>query len=175
MAHKFIVCNPTICNGCRICELACSMTKEGVFNSQISRIHNVRIEPVLMLSISCRACEEPACIKVCQRQALQRLEETGTIAIDNPKCDGCGWCIEACKFGVITLNPSTKKVVMCDLCLELPKPKCVEFCPKEALSLSTPEIVAEKMRKEAIEALLHDFLKCKEGNPKEISQGEKKR
>ncbi|GAH20916.1 unnamed protein product, partial [marine sediment metagenome] len=35
----------------------------------------------------------------------------------------------------------------------------VEFCPKEALTLSTPEEVAQKMRREVVGKLLEELAK----------------
>ncbi|MDP6121828.1 MAG: hypothetical protein QF450_10585 [Rhodospirillales bacterium] len=45
------------------------------------------------------------------------------------------WCIDACPFGV----------VICDLCEKRAEgPACVEVYPKDALEISTPEVIAQK-------------------------------
>ena len=54
--------------------------------------------------------------------------------MDEDKCNGCGWCIEACDYGAITLHPDTRKVIVCDICNG--EPECVQFCPEGALNLS---------------------------------------
>lgn len=160
LKQKFIDCDSKLCDGCQICEYACAAEKEGFFITQLSRIKNVRIEPIWMVSIACRACAEPACVKVCPRAgALTQVEKNGLVRVDNEKCDGCGWCIPACPFGAITMNPNTKRVVICDLCDGLPSPKCVEYCPKMALSVSTPETIAQKKRTRAARALLEEDAK----------------
>ncbi|HDH09542.1 MAG TPA: 4Fe-4S dicluster domain-containing protein [Chloroflexi bacterium] len=156
--YPHIVCDPDKCTGCRMCELACSMAKEGVFAPLLSRIRNVRIEPIVMMTISCRLCQDPPCVIACPRKALSQSPETGIILVDEDLCDGCGWCIEACPFGAISLNPATKVVVICDLCQDLEEPQCVKYCPKEALSLSTTEMVAQKARKEAVTKLLQELV-----------------
>ncbi len=157
MTHRYIVCDPDKCMGCQMCEFICSATKEGEFNPLLSRIRNVRIEPVVMLSVSCRNCEDPACVIACPRNALSQNPETGTIQIDEEACNGCGWCVGACEFGAILLNPVTKKVAICDLCADKDEPQCVRFCPREALSLSTPEKVGQKSRREAVAKLLKEL------------------
>jgi len=154
--YPHIVCDPDKCTGCRMCELACSMAQEGAFAPLLSRIRNVRIEPVIQMTVSCRLCKDPPCVISCPRKALSQSEETGIIIVDEDLCNGCGWCIEACPFGAIVLNPATKLVVICDLCRDLEEPECVKYCLKEALSLSTTEMVAQKARKEVVTKLLQE-------------------
>jgi Fe-S-cluster-containing hydrogenase component 2 len=79
--------------------------------------------------------------------------------MDEDACDGCGWCIEACDFGTISLNPATKLGEICDLCEDQEDgPQCVKWCPKEALTLSTAEMVAQKARREAVTQLLQELV-----------------
>jgi Fe-S-cluster-containing dehydrogenase component len=106
----------------------------------------------VFVSIACLFCEDPSCVRSCPRRALRTSYETGVILVDEDKCNGCGWCIAACEFGALTLHRKKKVVVVCDLC-EM-KPKCVDFCPKEALSLMTTEEIAQKMRRKAVKGLL---------------------
>lgn len=157
MKHRFIVCDPDKCMGCQMCEFICSVTKEGVFDPLRSRIRNVRIEPIVTLSVSCRNCEDAPCVISCPRDALSQNRETGTIMVDEEACNGCGWCVGACEFGAILLNAETKKVAICDLCADEGEPQCVKFCPKEALSLTTPEEQAQKSRRQAVAKLLKEL------------------
>jgi len=150
--RKFIVCDPEKCTGCGICELVCSAEKEKGFNPLLSRIRTVRVKPFINMSIACRLCEDPKCVKSCPRKALRIDEKTGIIVVDEDECDGCCWCIQACEFGAITLHMQKKNVFACDLCgLD---PKCIYYCPKEALELMTPEEVGQRMRKKAASKLL---------------------
>ncbi|MEA3459530.1 MAG: 4Fe-4S dicluster domain-containing protein, partial [Chloroflexota bacterium] len=93
--YPHIVCDPDKCTGCRMCELACSMAQEGAFAPLLSRIRNVRIEPVIQMTVSCQLCKDPPCVIACPRKALSQSEETGIIIVDEDLCNGCGWCIEA--------------------------------------------------------------------------------
>jgi Fe-S-cluster-containing dehydrogenase component len=64
--------------------------------------------------------------------------------VDDEKCDGCSWCIEACDYGAILLHPEKKVVRICDLCDG--DPKCVKWCPEEGLDFTTKDILAQKAR-----------------------------
>ncbi len=151
MQRKFVVSDSEKCNGCQICEYICSAMKEGGFNPLLSRIRTLRIEPAFSMSMACRLCEDPTCVKSCPRKALHRDEEKGIIILNEEKCNGCAWCIETCEFGAIALHPTKKTIILCDLCDG--DPKCLPYCPTEALSLKTPEEISQKTRKKAIVTL----------------------
>jgi TPP-dependent indolepyruvate ferredoxin oxidoreductase alpha subunit len=131
--NQHIECNSDKCVGCEICEYACSFEKEGVFNPLKSRIRAVRVNLIKNSTITCKACINAPCVTACPENALTQSRETGTITIDQTKCKGCDWCMEACQFGVLTMNPSTLKAQICDTCGG--DPKCVPACPESALSL----------------------------------------
>jgi len=157
--YQYITCDPDKCVGCQLCEYICSYTKTGEFNTYRSRIRTVRIPPVVTISIACRTCEDPPCVIACPRKALTQSGETGIIHVDEDACDGCGWCIEACDFGAISLNAETKLGEICDLCEDLEDgPQCVKWCPKDALTLSTAERVAQKVRREVVTNLLQELM-----------------
>jgi len=141
--RKILVTDIEKCVGCGICELICSAEKEKAFNPKHGRIRVLRIQPIIDTAVACRLCENPACVTSCPYDALTQ-RENGVVDIDEEKCTGCGWCIEACEFGSITVHPE-KKIVICDLCEG--DPMCVKYCPKDALELTTLDIVSEKARR----------------------------
>jgi len=158
--RKFVSADPDKCVGCQVCEYMCSLTKEKAFNPLKSRIRVVRIHPLVNISITCRLCEDPPCVAACPRDALTQSEENGTILVDEDKCNGCGWCIEACDYGAISLHPDKKVVFVCDLCKDKPDgPQCVKWCPEEALDLVTPDVLAQKARVTATKRLFQEALK----------------
>jgi len=154
MERKLVVSDPEKCTGCRICELVCSAAKEKGFNPLLSRIRTVRVDSLLNTSIACRLCKEPTCIRSCPRKALSRNNTDGVILVDHNRCNGCCWCIEACEFGAIISLQDEKTVAICDVCNGTPK--CVEFCPKEALSFKTAEEVGQSTRRKAVKKLLEE-------------------
>lgn len=134
MVNQHVSCDNDKCVGCSICEYVCSFEKEGVFNPLKSRIRSVRLGQTFNTAITCKICIEAPCISACPEKALKRSTQTGAILVDEDKCKGCDWCIEACKSGAVTLHPRTGKALICDTCDG--EPKCVSFCPEGALSLS---------------------------------------
>jgi len=154
--YEYIACDPEKCVGCQICEYVCSHNKTGEFNTFRSRIRTVREHKVLMTAVACRTCEDAPCVIACPRDALTQDPDSGVIRVDAGRCDGCAWCIEACDFGAISINPRTKLAEICDLCEdEEDGPQCVKWCPKEALELTVPDRRAQRTRrKRAIEEVL---------------------
>ena len=134
MVNQYVACNNDKCVGCDICEYACSFEKEGAFNPLKSRIRSVRIRQTFNTAVTCKACPNAPCVVSCPEKAIIQSKETGAIKVDEEKCNGCGWCIEACEYGALTLHPETKKALICDLCGG--DPKCIPMCPEGALSLA---------------------------------------
>ncbi len=134
MVSQFVSCDPQKCVGCVVCEYACSMEKEKVFNPLKSRIRAIRLDPLSNAAIACKACKEAPCVAACPEKALTQSLETGVVMVNEDKCNGCGWCIETCKYGAITLHPNKQKVIVCDICNG--EPECVQFCPEGALNIS---------------------------------------
>ena len=132
-ARQFVDCDPERCVGCVVCEYACSLEKEKTFNPGKSRIRTIRLNPLSNIAVACRVCEEPACITACPKGALSQSEEKGIIRVDEAKCNGCGWCIESCEFGALTIHSDRRKIVVCDTCDG--DPACVKWCPESALRL----------------------------------------
>ena len=54
----------------------------------------------LMSSDVCKHCTHAACLDVCPTGALFRTE-FGTVVVQDDVCNGCGYCVPACPFGVI--------------------------------------------------------------------------
>jgi len=151
--HKYVSVNINKCTGCRVCEYVCSMEKSKSFNPTRSRIRVIRIYPCTNAALNCRMCESAPCVTACPRKALTQSAENGVIWVDDNLCDGCGWCVKACEFGAIALDPKPT-VRICDLCCERENgPVCIEWCPEDALELTTTEILAQKARIETVRKL----------------------
>jgi Fe-S-cluster-containing hydrogenase component 2 len=135
MERRYVQCDRDRCTGCMICQFICSASKEGSFNLERSRIRVIQTAPSTVTATACQFCRNYPCVKACPRDALRTDETTHILRLDKARCAGCGWCIEACPFGAITLDDSTKSVIACDLCAGHSQPKCIEVCPQKALSL----------------------------------------
>jgi Fe-S-cluster-containing hydrogenase component 2 len=74
---------------------------------------------------------------------MKRNTKLGIIEVTD-KCVGCGQCISACPYGVITIDSTTRKAIKCDYCGG--DPICVKRCPSNALVYIDAEKAAELRR-----------------------------
>ena len=141
--QKAIRVDPEKCTGCRICELICSAQKNGEFNPKRSRIRIAKMERFFIdIPTVCQQCTKPLCRKSCESGAIEKAD-SGIMIVDQEKCIGCGDCVTACPFDAIFVDPVDDKAIVCDLCQG--DPKCVQWCPTEALALQLD--IPEKDRK----------------------------
>ncbi len=121
------------CTGCKQCTLACSLTKEGLFDPNRGRIKILKREDIALgVQLLCEQCEAHPCIKSCPEGALSRDDNTGIISVNMEMCDGCGECVDACPYHGIRLHPETSIAMICDLCGG--DPYCVQHCVPGALT-----------------------------------------
>ncbi len=149
--RKFVSVDPSKCTGCGICEYACTLEKGEASNPLRSRIRIIRVTPLFNFALACRFCEEAECVKACPEKALSQSEKTGILMVNEKKCKGCDWCIQACPHGGIVLHPDSGIVMACDQCSG--EPKCIEACPEEALELVSDDEAAEKRFMDAMDKL----------------------
>jgi formate dehydrogenase iron-sulfur subunit len=90
----------------------------------------------LMSSDVCKHCTEAACLDVCPTGALMRTE-FGTVVVQEDICNGCGYCIPACPFGVIDQRRGDGRAWKCTLCYDRLgvglQPACAKACPTESI------------------------------------------
>ena len=150
-SRKYVSVDPGKCTGCGICEYACTLEKCEQWNPLKSRIRVLRFTPLLNAAMTCRFCKDAPCVKACPEKALTQSETSGLLILNERKCNGCDWCIQACPHGGITLDPDKRIAITCDLCDG--EPKCIEFCPEEALELVSDDEATEKKWSTALEKL----------------------
>ena len=149
---KMLVINPDKCTGCRRCELACSLVKEGEFNPARSRIQTITfLEEAVYIPSACLQCEDPSCEKVRPSGAICREDATGVIQVAAERCVGCKMCLLACPFGAMAFSGRDGKAVKCDLCGG--QPECVDFCEEGALEYKETELAMVSRRISASEKL----------------------
>jgi formate dehydrogenase iron-sulfur subunit len=95
----------------------------------------------LMSSDVCKHCTHAACLDVCPTGALFRTE-FGTVVVQEDICNGCGYCVPACPFGVIDKRVGegvkneglAQKCTLCyDRLLDGMTPACAKACPTESI------------------------------------------
>lgn len=141
---KLLVLTPSKCNGCRSCELTCSVAGEGVASLSQSRIKVVAFEDDdFYVPVVCQQCQTPYCARVCPSAALVKNHETGFVEYRESRCSGCKMCLIACPFGAIGLS-LRGKVLKCDLCQG--DPACVRVCQPKALVYGYPDEIGASRR-----------------------------
>jgi len=144
------------CTGCRLCEMVCSVNKEGASDPARARIHIIKWEMEgIYVPMFCQHCEDPLCAAVCPVRAIERDEAEGRMRVDKEKCVGCRSCLSACPFGAIGWDEEKRKVIRCDLCHG--DPTCVKFCATKAIQFIEAER-AVLLRKRAAAERLHRAL-----------------
>jgi formate dehydrogenase iron-sulfur subunit len=89
-----------------------------------------------MASDVCKHCSHAACLDVCPTGALTRTE-FGTVVVQADVCNGCGYCVPACPFGVIDRREEDGRVWKCTLCYDRLRddmePACAQACPTKSI------------------------------------------
>jgi formate dehydrogenase iron-sulfur subunit len=168
----------TLCIGCKACEVACkewnhvpedglnllgfSYDNTGGLSADTWR-HVAFIEQPasvdrdgggppgdmrwLMSSDVCKHCTHAACLDVCPTGALFRTEFE-TVVVQEDICNGCGYCIPACPYGVIDQRKDDGRAWKCTLCYDRladgMKPACAQACPTESIQFGPLDELRER-------------------------------
>ncbi len=104
----------------------------------------------LMSSDVCKHCTHAACLDVCPTGALIRTEH-GTVIVQDDVCNGCGYCVPACPYGVIGKRESDGKAHKCTLCYdrisdadEPQEPACAKACPTDSIQFGVLDELRER-------------------------------
>jgi len=80
----------------------------------------------------CNQCHNPPCVQVCPVGATYKTGD-GVVLVDQKRCVGCRYCIQACPYGARFLHPKTKVADKCTWCYHRiqkgMRPACVTVCP----------------------------------------------
>jgi tetrathionate reductase subunit B len=164
---KVFVIDPSICNGCYCCQIACK--DEHVGNDWTPyakpqpdtgqfwvRLHERTRGTVPKVRVSyftqmCMHCEDAPCMKVCQPDAIYRRDD-GLVLIDPAKCTGCKLCPDACPHDAIYFDDNMNLAQKCTGCAHLlddgwDVPRCVDSCPTGALKFGEEKYMQHLLSK----------------------------
>jgi formate dehydrogenase iron-sulfur subunit len=84
----------------------------------------------------CKHCENAGCLEACPTGSIIRTE-FGGVFVQPDVCNGCGYCIVACPFGVVDRRPEDGRAFKCTFCYDRQKagldPACATACPTESI------------------------------------------
>ena len=155
----------SLCIGCKACEVACKqwnqLPDDGFVLTGMSYDNTAAlgastwrhvafaerpVEPTgtadggriawKMMSNVCKHCTRPGCLEACQTGAILRTEH-GSIYIQPDVCNGCGYCVPACPFGVVERRAGDGRAFKCTLCYDRLQgqlePACAKACPTDSI------------------------------------------
>ena len=169
----------TLCIGCKACEVACKqwnqLPSDGLnftgnsydntshlsgttwrhvaFKEQIDVGNNGQSSSRwLMLSDVCKHCESAPCEHSCPTGAIV-YNQFGDVYVQNDICNGCGYCIVACPFGVIGRADNSDEdghAHKCTLCMDRQvdglTPACAKVCPTASIQFGPLDELRDKAR-----------------------------
>src|SRR5947209_11412589 len=166
MGHMGFFTDTTLCIGCKACEVACKQwnqlpadgykwTGKSYDNTQhlsattwrhVAFVEHTRpsdstgkVVNWLMMSDVCKHCEHAGCMEACPTGALIR-NEFGDVYLQPDICNGCGYCVPSCPFGVVDLNLDDGRAFKCTLCYDRQKDGLEPACAKARSEEHTSEL-----------------------------------
>jgi formate dehydrogenase iron-sulfur subunit len=101
----------------------------------------------LMESDVCKHCTHAACLDACPTGSIFRTE-FGTVVVQPDICNGCGYCVPACPYGVLDKREEDGRIFKCTLCYdrlgEGQEPACAKACPTDSIQFGPLEELRER-------------------------------
>ena len=168
--RKGFFTDTTLCIGCKACEVACKqwnqLPDDGMMFTGMSYDNTVALgastwrhvafieRPVplstqdagafswLFSSDVCKHCVRAGCLESCPTGAIVRTE-FDSVYVQPDICNGCGYCVVNCPFGVIDVRKDDGRAWTCTLCYDRLKadmqPACAKACPTDSIKFGDLE------------------------------------
>ncbi len=100
----------------------------------------------VFMSDVCKHCTNAGCLDACPTGALIRTEHQ-TVVLQSDVCNGCGYCVPACPFGVVDRDQIDGRAAKCTLCYDRLadglEPACAKSCPTDSIQFGPYEELVE--------------------------------
>ena len=168
----------TVCIGCKACEVACKQWNQlpddgfcftGMSHDNTGALgattwrHVAFVERTVagddgapgkmtwsMMSDVCKHCARAGCLEACPTGSILRTE-VGSVYVQPDVCNGCGYCVAACPFGVIARSDEDGRAFKCTLCYDRQRdglePACAKACPTDSILFGEIEELRALARK----------------------------
>jgi formate dehydrogenase iron-sulfur subunit len=195
----------TICIGCKACEVACKEWNEvpadGMIWSGLSYDNTQALghstwrhvlfleqpqtagpqladtnDPFrwVFLSDVCKHCANSGCLEACPTGSIVRTE-FGGVYVQPDICNGCGYCVVSCPFGVIDKRPDDGRAFKCTFCYDRQKvgrmPACATACPTQSIQFGPLEELQARGKKRVAELQQRGYTDARIYDPQETSVG----
>ena len=108
----------------------------------------------LFMSDVCKHCTNAGCLDACPTGALIRTEYE-TVVLQADVCNGCGYCVPACPFGVVDRDPVDGRAGKCTLCYDRLhdglEPACAKACPTDSIQFGPYDELVEQAERRVAE------------------------
>ena len=95
----------------------------------------------------CKHCEHAGCLDACPTGSIVRTE-FGGVFVQPDICNGCGYCVVSCPFGVIDRRPDDGRAFKCTFCYDRQKaglqPACATACPTESIQFGDLDVLRQR-------------------------------
>lgn len=169
----------TLCIGCKACEVACKEWNEvpadGYVWSGLSYDNTVGLGHSTWRHVKfvehaaeigsggnaaekstwqfssdvCKHCGVAGCLEACPTGSIVRTE-FGSVFVQPDVCNGCGYCVVSCPFGVIDRRPDDGRAFKCTFCYDRQRageqPACAKACPTESIKFGLLDELREEAR-----------------------------
>jgi formate dehydrogenase iron-sulfur subunit len=179
MSVTAFLTDSTLCIGCKACEVACKewndVPEDGLNWTGYSYDNTRKVgastwrhvkfvegapEPGFggnaaelntwsFSSDVCKHCENAGCLEACPTGSIVRTE-FGGVFVQPDVCNGCGYCVVSCPFGVIAKNSDDGRAFKCTFCYDRQKvglkPACATACPTESIMFGPLDDLRQKAK-----------------------------
>jgi formate dehydrogenase iron-sulfur subunit len=108
----------------------------------------------VFMSDVCKHCTHAGCLDACPTGALIRTEYE-SVVLQPDVCNGCGYCIPSCPFGVVDRDHLDGRAAKCTLCYDRLhdglEPACAKSCPTDSIQFGPYDELVETAQRRVAE------------------------